>query len=481
MRHSFFPKDFAWGVATSSYQIEGAVNEGGRAPSIWDDFSRKPGTVFAGHTGDLACDHYNRIEEDVELMRRLGIKTYRFSICWPRVIPAGTGEPNEAGLAFYDRLIDLLIANDIEPMLTIYHWDYPLDLFHKGGWLNRDSSDWFAEYTRVLVDRYSDRVQQWCTINEPQVFMELGHHKGTHAPGQKLSIKEVLLATHNALIAHGKSVQVIRAHAKKPPTIGWASAVHPKCPATDKPEDIDAARRAMFNVNADDLWNLSWYADPMYFGRYPEQGLSAYGTNVPRIEDGDMEHIAQPLDYFGINTYSGDLVAAGPNGAPIEIEYPPGHPRTAFAWPVTPEALYWGPIFVYERYKQPIIITENGMANLDWLAEDGGVRDPQRIAYIRGYLQQLARAMKDGADVRGYCSWSLLDNFEWAEGFRMRFGLTYIDFQTLERIPKDSFYFYKRVVETNGACLNDSLPQIDSIVRQIRVKSSSTQQDKGNS
>lgn len=471
MNQPLFPKNFRWGVATSSYQIEGAVSDDGRAPSIWDDFSRKQGTVFAGHTGDVACDHYNRVEEDVELMRRLGVDTYRFSVCWPRVIPAGVGAVNEAGLAFYDRLIDLLLDNNIRPMLTLFHWDYPLELFHRGGWLNRDSADWFAEYTGVLVDRYSDRVVQWCTLNEPQVFMELGHRKGTHAPGLKLSIKEVLLALHHALLAHGKSAQVIRARAGKTPSVGWASVVHPKCPATDKPEDIDAARKAMFTVEPDNLWNLAWYADPIRFGRYPEQGLEAYGSNVPKFDSADLETIAQPLDYFGINTYSGDLVAAGADGAPVEIEYPPGHPRTAFAWPVTPEALYWGPRFVSERYAQPIIITENGMANLDWRAEDGGVRDPQRIAYLRAYLNQLARAIRDGADVRGYCCWSLLDNFEWAEGFRMRFGLTYVDFQTLERIPKDSFHFYRRVIETNGACITDPLPEIESNVRQIRFRS----------
>lgn len=466
---NMFPKGFSWGVATSSYQIEGAVDEDGRAPSVWDDFSRKAGCVFEGHTGDVACDHYHRVEEDVELMAQLGVSTYRFSVCWPRVVPGGVGEVNEKGLGFYDRLIDALLAKNIRPMLTLFHWDFPRALFHKGGWLNDESPAWFARYTRVLVDRFSDRVDLWCTLNEPQVFLEMGHHTGTHAPGQKLTLKEVLQATHNALLAHGRAAQTIRAHSKRTPSIGWASVVNPRIPATDRAEDLAAAKKRMLDVDPDDLWSVTWYADAMHLGRYPEQGLRAYGSNAPKVKPGEMETIHQPLDYFGINNYTGTIVSEGPDGEPMELEHAPGNPRTAFNWAVVPEALYWGPKVIYERYRTPIIITENGMANLDWRTDDGRVRDPQRIDFLRNYLRALSRASREGVDIRGYCCWSLMDNFEWAEGFRMRFGLTYVDFQTLERIPKDSFYFYKQIIESNGGCLADSMPEIEARVRHVRV------------
>ena len=456
-----FPDQFTWGVASAAYQVEGAAAEDGRGPSVWDSFCETPGKVFDGHTGTVACDSYHRIEDDATLIRDLGANGYRFSISWSRLIPDGTGNFNEAGFAYYDRLIDALLERGIQPWVTLYHWDMPQALQDQGGWLNPESPDWFESYTRAVIERYSDRVTHWFTLNEPAIFLGLGHNEGTHAPGLKLSRKEVLLATHHALLAHGRSVQVIRAHAKKPPTVGFAPVGNLHTPATDSAADIEAARRATFTVpNEGWTYNYSWYCDPVMLGHYPEQGLAFFGDDAPAFTDADMETMHQPLDMFGVNIYSAGVVRAGDDGSPIDVPAQRGYPTTMFRWTINPSSLYWGPKFLTERYKLPVVITENGLASMDWVHSDGKVHDAGRIDYLKRYLHQLRRACNDGVDVRGYFQWSIMDNFEWAEGYALRFGLVYLDYQTLERIPKDSYHWYSKVIATNGELVPNKLAEL---------------------
>jgi len=448
-----FPKGFIWGAAASSYQIEGAAHEDGKGPSTWDMFCQKEGTIWNGQSGDVACDHYHRYEEDVGLMKQIGLHAYRLSISWPRVIPQGTGAVNPKGLEFYDKLIDELLAADISPYVTLFHWDYPYELYRRGGWLNRDSSDWFAEYVRVVVEKLSDRVKYWITLNEPQCFIGLGHQLGMHAPGDKLEFAEVLMAAHNSLLAHGKAVQTIRAYSKVECQTGLVSVGIVNMPATDSPEDVGAARQTMFSVPYTNCWNNAWWTDPVFFGRYPEDGLKLFASDVPQIQDRDMKTICQPCDFLGVNIYFGQTIRAGKDARPEAVLPPEGYAMTAFRWPVSPEALYWGPRFFWERYKLPIIITENGMSNVDWVSLDGKVHDPQRIDFLNRYLLELQKACKHGVKVGGYFHWSTLDNFEWTEGYKERFGLVYTDYPTQKRIPKDSAYWYEEVIASNGATL----------------------------
>jgi len=448
-----FPSGFVWGAAASSYQIEGATTTDGRGPSIWDSFCRVPGAVVGGHTGEVACDHYHRMVDDVALMKRMGLKAYRFSIAWPRVLPAGVGAVNDKGLDFYSRLVDELLKAGITPYPTLFHWDYPEALYQRGGWLNRETAEWFAEYTRVVVDRLSDRVDHWMTLNEPQVFIKFGHGDGTNAPGLTLSIGEQLLAAHHALLAHGQSVQVIRARAKRPARVGWAVVCVVKYPHTNREPDVQAARHATCGVIEPNLWNNSWWNDPVFLGHYPEDGLRVFGDAAPRVAPHDMAMIRQPLDFLGLNIYEGQPVTAGPDGRGIACERAPGHATSAFRWPVEPESLYWGPRFMHERYGVPIAITENGISNLDWVDLDGQVRDPQRIDFTRRYLRALRRAGEDGVNLHGYFHWSLMDNFEWAAGYRERFGLVHVDYTTQERRLKESAHWYRGVIEANGTGL----------------------------
>ena len=456
-----FPKPFTWGVASASFQVEGGAKEDGRGPSIWDTFCSTPGKVFDGHTGDVACDSYHRVDEDAALIGNLGANGYRFSISWPRLIPDGTGDLNEAGFDYYDRLIDALLARGIEPWVTLYHWDLPQTLQDEGGWLNPKSPEWFERYTKVVMDRFSDRVTNWFTLNEPAIFLGLGHNEGTHAPGLKLSRKEVLLATHHALLAHGRSVQCIRAHAKKKPVIGFAPVGNLNTPLTDSPEDIEAARKATFDV-PDEGWtfNYSWYCDPVMLGHYPEQGIEFFGKDVPDFTDADLETMHQPLDMFGVNIYTAGIVKAGADGKPEAMPNKRGFPTTMFRWTINPSSLYWGPKFLSERYKLPVVITENGLASMDWVHADGKVHDAGRIDYLTRYLNNLRKACNDGVDVRGYFQWSIMDNFEWAEGYALRFGLVYLDYEKLERIPKDSYHWYAKVIESNGETIPHEIPPI---------------------
>ena len=445
-----FPKDFVWGAAAASYQIEGAAYEDGKGLSIWDMWCRQPGTIYSENTGDVACDHYHRYEEDTKIMSEIGLKAYRLSISWPRVIPGGTGQVNNKGLAFYDRLIDSLLEKNIEPWVTLFHWDYPYDLFCKGGWLNRASSDWFADYVLVVIDKLSDRVSHWIPQNEPQCFINFGHLTGYHAPGLNLGIREVLLAAHNSLLAHGKSVQVIRSQAKSTPKIGCATVGVIDVPASISKPDIEAAKNSMFSVKKKDLFINSWFSDPMILGYYPEDGIKLFQSSMPEIKEKDMETINQPLDFYGVNIYTAQVVKADSQGNPIPSEIKEGPPLTTMKWHIIPESLYWGPKFFYERYKLPIVITENGMANTDWIHLDGKVHDLQRIDFLNRYLIEYLRASDDGIKIEGYFLWSILDNFEWPDGFSQRFGIVYVDYSTGKRTLKDSAYWYKDIIESNG-------------------------------
>lgn len=456
-----FPPGFVWGVATSSYQIEGASRASQRGASVWDEFCSQPGRVRTGDTGEVACDHVARYASDVDLMREMGVGAYRFSVSWPRVMPDGTGAVNESGLAFYDRLVDRLLRAGIEPFATLFHWDLPLSLQRRGGWLNPVSPAWFGEYARAVVDRLSDRVSRWMTINEPQVFIEMGHGTGEHAPGLKLPISDRVLIAHNVLRAHGEAVRTIRERSRTAAMIGWAPVGMVSIPASDSADDVEAARERTLRVAEDHLWSNTWFADPVVLGRYPEDGLSHHGKFLPSGFERDLALISQSLDFYGANIYRGDVVRRSEAGRPEVVPPLLGIPRSDFGWEITPTCLYWGPRFLYERYKMRLMITENGMSNADWVAVDGGVHDPQRVDFITRHLRELRTAIEDGIPVMGYFHWSFLDNFEWAEGYHRRFGLVHVDFSTQERRVKDSGRFYASVVESNGMVVGDSVSSVE--------------------
>jgi beta-glucosidase len=443
-----FSKEFLWGAASAAYQIEGAYCEDGKGLNIWDAYTQEGHHVEHDENGNVACDHYHRYQEDVQLMKKMGIHNYRFSINWTRILPNGTGEVNEKGLQFYSDLVDELLANGIEPFVTLFHWDYPLALHQKGGWLNRESSDWFAEYAKVVVDALSDRVKYWMTINEPQVFIGCGYSLGNFAPFEKHQDRDLMRMVHNVLLSHGKAVQVIREHAKQKPTIGFAFCTPCYTPEDTTAASVEKARQRSFSLSKEDyIFSTAIWADPIFTGKYPEIAYQVLGDAMPEILPGDMEQIAQPVDFYGVNIYE-SKVGTFINGYP-ENSYL-GCPRTQMGWPVTPEALYWGPKFLYERYQKPILITENGMAVHDWVHLDGKVHDPQRIDYMKRYLRELHRSEEDGTALMGYFYWSCYDNFEWASGYDKRFGLVYVDYRTQERTIKDSGSFYQTVIETNG-------------------------------
>ena len=382
----------------------------------------------------------------------MGIRNYRFSISWSRILPDGTGKVNEKGLQFYSDLVDELLANGIEPLVTLFHWDYPLALHQKGGWMNRDSSDWFAEYAKVVVDALSDRVSYWMTINEPQVFIGCGYAIGKFAPFEVHQAKDLTRMTHNVLLSHGKAVQVIRKYAKKKPVIGFAFATPCCTPEDTSPAAVEAAKGKSFAFTKGRFpFETSWWADPIFFGAYPKAAYEILGEeNMPEILPGDMDIISQPVDFYGVNIYE-SKAAENPDGY-AENAYV-GCARTQMGWPVTPEALYWSPKFLHERYQKPVLLSENGMACHDWVQLDGRVHDPNRIDFMKRYLRELHRSIQDGAEVMGYMYWSVLDNFEWADGYDKRFGLVHVDYQTQERTIKDSGYFYRDVIATNGEAI----------------------------
>mgnify|MGYP001859537529 FL=1 len=448
-----FRKDFAWGEATSSYQIEGGAFIDGKGWDIWDVYCKEEGKVFEGHTGDVACDHYHRFKEDVALMKELGINAYRFSINWSRIFPNGYGKVNELGVKFYHNLIDELINAGIEPFITLYHWELPYELHKKGGWMNDEIVNWFADYAAFIVKEFSDKVTKYFTFNEPQCFIGLGYVSGIHAPGLKAPIRDTFIMSHNVLKAHGLAVKKMRDAAKQDIQIGIAPTGSMSYPDSNKPEDIEAARMHLMNINTpldSWTWNVTWWSDPIFFGEYPEDGLKRFKDYLPEITKEDLKLINQPTDFYGQNIYNGNRVKMGADGKPEVVKRYDGFPKTALGWPVTPESLYWGPYFLYERYKEPIYITENGLSCHDVISSDGKVHDPNRIAFVESYLKQLKKASADGVDIRGYFHWSLMDNFEWHSGYADRFGMIYVDYQTQKRIIKDSGYWYKNIIAQNG-------------------------------
>lgn len=442
-----FPPGFIWGAATSAYQIEGAVDEDGRGPSIWDRFSHTPGKTRDGHTGDVACDHYHRYQGDVALMADLGLQAYRFSIAWPRVLPQGRGPLNQAGLDFYRRLADALLERGITPYATLYHWDLPVSLEDSGGWPARDTAYAFAEYAGVVAAALGDRVRHWITINEPWCISMLGYQFGEHAPGRQ-NMPAAIAASHHALLAHGLGVQAIRAAAPGA-EVGIALNFEAAVPASDSPADRDAARYR------DGYYNR-WFLDPVCGHGYPGDMIADYRAAgyLPRgmhvVRPGDLSTIATPTDFFAFNYYSRVVVAAGPQPWHLR-EVRLDTPRTAMGWEIYPEGLYKILLRLYSHYSLPrILISENGVSYLDPVAADGRVHDERRIAFLREHLIACHRAIQAGVPLIGYFQWSLLDNYEWAWGYHQRFGLVHVDFATQQRIPKDSFAWYRDVIAANG-------------------------------
>lgn len=458
-----FPNDFLWGAATAAYQIEGAWSEDGRGPSIWDTFSHTPGRIKNADTGDTACDHYHRFREDVALMAQLGLKAYRFSVSWSRLLPEGTGKVNEAGVRFYSDLIDALLERGITPFMTLYHWDLPQALLDRGGWANRESIGWFGELAKLVAERFGDRVKHFFTFNEPSVFIK-GLMNGVHAPGWDTEPAHYVAAWHHILCAHGAAVKALRTVPGV--SIGIAPTVSPFLPRDEA--SVKACGEMLFRVKRmlngapndaiRDFINVpSMLLDPIFFGKYPADGLEVIGKYLPENWQDDMELISQPIDILGVNTYNGKPAVAAEKGLTV-LPKEAGYARTAIDWPVTPECLYWMPRYLYERYKTPIFITENGLSSHDWVALDGKVHDPQRIDFVQRHLLELERAITDGAQVCGYFHWSLMDNFEWARGYFDRFGLIHVDYTTGQRTVKDSGWWYKRIIETNGENLSACQP-----------------------
>ncbi|OKK07716.1 beta-glucosidase [Streptomyces sp. CB03234] len=457
-----FPPGFLWGAATAAYQIEGAAAEDGRTPSIWDTFARTPGKVFEGHTGDVAVDHYHRFHEDVRLMADLGLTAYRFSVSWSRVQPTGRGPAVQKGLDFYRRLVDDLLAHGIEPVLTLYHWDLPQELEDAGGWPHRATAERFAEYAGLVAGALGDRVGRWTTLNEPWCTAFLGYGSGVHAPGRTDPVA-ALRAAHHLNLGHGLAIQALRAALPPRAQMSVSLNLHELRPLTSAPEDVDAVRRI------DAVGNRIWLG-PMLNGAYPEDLLrdTAHLTDWSFVRPGDLTDINQLLDTLGINYYTPTVVAAAREGAEaprndghgasayspwpgsedVAFHQPPGE-RTAMGWAVDPTGLYDLLLRVAgEHPGLPLLITENGAAFEDEVAADGSVHDPRRLAYVHGHLEAVHRAIEDGADVRGYFLWSLLDNFEWAYGYAKRFGAVHVDYETQRRTPKSTAHWYARVARS---------------------------------
>lgn len=439
-----WPRNFIWGVSTSSYQIEGAANQDGRGPSIWDTRCRQPGKVANGDTGDVACDHYHHFAEDVALMKTMGLYAYRFSVAWPRVIPLGRGAVNEPGLAFYDRLIDELLKAKIEPWLCLYHWDLPQALEDQGGWTNRDSVKWFADYAELMARRYGDRVKRFATFNEFSVFTLFGYAFDWAAPGLK-DREAHLKAMHHVNLAHGAAVDILRA-AVPHVSIG---AIHNRqrvLPEHDTQEDMSAA------ALLDEFWNQA-FPEPQILGIYPG---SIERAIRPYVQPGDMERIRRPIDWFGLNHYGPIFAKHDPDGVWGFGwgDAPPDAPRTEIGWPIFPEAFRDELIDITRRYRLPVYVTENGFGGNDCPDEACEIKDHKRIHYLRAYTNAMHDALKAGADVRGYFVWSLLDNFEWGNGYSQRFGLVYVDYKNQKRIPKQSARWYAELIRAADVSFN---------------------------
>ena len=447
------PRGFELGVATAAYQIEGAVHEGGRGLSIWDTFSHTPGRVAGGDTGDVACDHYHRYAQDVSLMGDLGVDSYRLSVAWPRIQPEGRGAPNLAGLAFYDRLVDALLEQGIAPALTLYHWDLPQALEDVGGWRNRDTAQRFAAYAALVHDHLGDRVQRWITLNEPWCSSFLGYASGRHAPGAQEG-EGALAAAHHLLLGHGLAVAALRADAREGQQVGITLNLQPVSAATSSLQDLAASERAQLRANL-------LFTDPVLEGRYPDLARPTYQalTDFGYLHDGDLATIAAPLDFLGVNYYFPSRVRAAPydqddpalrtaDDLGTEEVISPDQELTAMGWPVEPAGLTRLLAWLRDTYPNlpPIYITENGRACDDVLTPEGQVDDPARVRYLDSHLRAVTDAIDAGVDVRGYYCWSLMDNFEWAEGYAKRFGLVYVDYATQQRTPKASFSWFRSLI-----------------------------------
>ena len=440
---SAFPAGFVWGAATASYQIEGAANEDGRGESVWDRFSATPGKVRNGDSGAIACDFYHRYRADIALMRELGIGAFRFSVAWPRVIPGGRGPVNGKGLDFYDRLVDELLGNGITPFVTLFHWDTPQPIEDAGGWPARGTVDAFAAYVEAVADRLGDRVQHWITHNEPWVVSWVGHGWGHHAPG-RTSDADALATAHHLLLSHGRAVEILRERSPRS-QVGITLNLDYVYTAGDEAEDAAAAAWV-------DGFHNRWFLDPIFKGSYPEDMAEAWRDILPAIEDGDLATISQPIDFLGVNNYTSPLVAADTDGSRSRIVRRADVDRTDMGWEVVPEGLRDLLLRLGRDYSpKAIYVTENGAAYPDVRGHDGSVHDPERQAYLEGYIGAAAEAAASGVPLAGYFAWSLLDNFEWAWGYWKRFGLVYIDYATLERVPKGSFYWYRDLIAAQRA------------------------------
>lgn len=433
-----FRDDFLWGAASAAHQVEGAYLEDGKTAGIWDALCE--GHIRHGEDGKIACDHYHRYEEDVALMKQIGLKSYRFSISWPRIVPE-KGRVNEKGLQFYRNLVEELRRAGIEPIVTLYHWNLPMWAYEEGGWECEEIAAWFAFYVRTVVEALSDRVSYWITFNEPQMFIGMGHILGSHAPFQKrMDMDYAARLSRNVMLAHGEAVRTIRRYAATPAKIGLAPHGTGMTPLSGSEEDIQRAREETFSTRSYMMSN-AWWLDPMILGQIPE-------VLKDTLTGEDIAKIAEPLDFFGVNLYQSANYQEHP-GQVNPLRYP-GMCQGANGWAVTPEVMYWLPKFFYERYHLPVMITENGLSCADVVMLDGKVHDPQRIDYIHRYLKELKRAAEEGIPVIGYQMWSIMDNFEWADGYDPRFGLIYVDYRTQERILKDSAYAYAELIRTNG-------------------------------
>ena len=439
-----FPPGFLWGSATAAYQIEGAAREDGKGLSIWDVYCTQSGKIAGAQTGDVACDHYHRWPEDIALMRAMGLKSYRLSISWPRVLPNGTGPLNEAGMAFYEKLVDALLEAGIQPFITLFHWDLPHELHCKGGWLNRDIAGWFADYAAQVVKRLGDRVSRWCTLNEASNVGSLGHHLGIHAPGFSYAHRDYFRLVHHMNLAHGRAVSVLRAGTRGPAQIGQAFNQNLNIPIVKDAAGIEAARAESFAFPVEKpWWSSHLWVDPLFKGDYSAEVRAFYGDALDVVQAGDLHELSAPMDYVGWNYYMDWS----------QQQKSAGEPVTMMKWQVQPEGMYWGPKLLTERYGLPVEILENGLASMDWVTTDGAVPDAMRIDHMRRHLLELRRAIADGINIRAYYYWSFMDNFEWSAGYLPRFGLIHVDYATQKRTPKASAEFYREVIRTHGASL----------------------------
>lgn len=451
MAEKGFCKDFLWGAASAAHQIEGAYLEDGKGMGIWDTFEQETGYIIRNENGNVACDHYHRYREDVAIMKELGLKSYRFSVSWPRVMPEGYGTVNEKGLQFYIDLVNELTEAGIEPMVTLFHWNLPTAIYELGGWENPQVVDWFEQYTDVVTTTLGKKVKYWMTFNEPQLFIGAGLNAGVFAPFEKKSTEALMRISKNVYLAHGKAVRIIRKNCQNS-IVGMAPTGEIVIPRDMNAESIERARKLSFSMKKESFTSsITWWSDPVFFGKIPEDAQAIFGECLPVLTEEEWEIVTEPLDFYGFNIYQGleDLDSTEEYGP---YAYP-GSPKTSMDWNVTPEVLYWSCRFLYERYGKPIMITENGMSSFDWVSLDGKVHDPNRIDFLHRYLRSIKDAVSEGIPVLGYQYWSIMDNFEWINGYDKRFGLVYVDYRTQKRTIKDSACWYRDVIATNGEIL----------------------------